>query len=208
MLSLQHEDVHLSLPPTMSFSSLLASAYPRSPRFRRRRHPLAPIPVSASVPEQEQRSPLLVPGQDHHNTHQQQQVFDDSGRGLPDRPESDSAASDVVAEEPTGEEAEEEEEGEEQPRPDVTTDDVLRALDEALTALDADAKAAAGGGVRDGLQEPRNDDEEEARRVRSKLRDMVMFRIVSGVTLLAFSSERERFQSQSDSSIDSCTPAA
>lgn len=84
-------------------------------------------------------------------------------------------------------------EGAEQPRPDVTTDDVLRALDEALTALDADAKAEAGVG----------DEEEEmaeARRVRSKLRDMVMFRIVSRVTLLAFSSERERFQSQSDSS--------
>lgn len=178
----------------MSFSSLLASAYSRPPGLsRRRRHPPAPTPVSAPVPEQEQRSPLLVPGQDHHNTHQQQQVFDDSGRGLTDRPESDPAASDVVAEEPTGEEVEEEEEGEEQPRPEVTTDDVLRALDEALTALDADAKAEAGEG----------DEEEEvaeARRVRRKLRDMVMFRIVSRVTLLAFSSERERFQSQSDSS--------
>ncbi|KWU41392.1 hypothetical protein RHOSPDRAFT_37065 [Rhodotorula sp. JG-1b] len=167
----EHEDVHLSLPPTMSFSSLLASAYSRPPGLsRRRRHPPAPTPVSAPVPEQEQRSPLLVPGQDHHNTHQQQQVFDDSGRGLTDRPESDPAASDVVAEEPTGEEVEEEEEGEEQPRPEVTTDDVLRALDEALTALDADAKAEAGEG----------DEEEEvaeARRVRRKLRDMVMFRI-------------------------------
>ncbi|GAA5969103.1 hypothetical protein JCM8115_007116 [Rhodotorula mucilaginosa] len=171
----EHEDVHLSLPPSMSFSSLLASAYPRPPRpSRRRRHPPAP----ALVPEQEQRSPLLVPGQDHY--HQQQQppptAPEDPGRGLANPAELGSASD-------PGQDFGEEEEEEDDPRREITTDDVLQALDEALTVLDADARVAAGEGVRDGLQEPRNDGDEEdkeleeARRVRSRLRDMVMFRI-------------------------------
>lgn len=198
--NLQHEDVHLSLPPSMSFSSLLASAYPRPPRpSRRRRHPPAP----ALVPEQEQRSPLLVPGQDHY--HQQQQppptAPEDPGRGLANPAELGSASD-------PGQDFGEEEEEEDDPRREITTDDVLQALDEALTVLDADARVAAGEGVRDGLQEPRNDGDEEdkeleeARRVRSRLRDMVMFRIVSRVPLLPFSSERKSFRSHYSSATD------
>lgn len=172
----------------MSFSALMASAYPPPPRSsRRRRHPSAPTPI----PEAEQRSPLLVPGQDHH--HHQPATLEDPGRGIAHPATAESAFKQDVGEE------EEEEDGEgEEPRREITTDDVLQALDEALTALDADARADAGKGVRDEPQESTNNGEEkeaeEAQRVRSKLRDMVMFRIVSRVTPSAFSSERERFR--------------
>ncbi len=181
----------------------MASAYPRPPRSsRRRRHASAPAPVL-----EPERSPLLVSGQER-NHQQQPATLEDPGRGIA-HPETAESAS----EQDGGEEKEEEDGEGQEPRREISTDDVLRALDEALTALDADAKGDAGEGARDGPQESEQKEAEEAQRVRSKLRDMVMFRIVSRVHPRLFLScpphQKGRESAFSCAQrTDMCTPAA